>query len=173
MRNNNKQQIYGLNKQINKINKYLFFINIKTYISCVINIFSTFNFFRGVNIIRVSQEYRMYFLIIFAWFLLQILLGISWTTFTARTSRHGCTIMCVGTMITCWLWFWSQYQFVFYFVQLRYCAFKNSSPTELIFPSHVVSYCKVYAYEINLITYYPIVDVSIVFMSLYLPDWTN
>ena len=93
--------------------------------------------------------------------------------FTATTSRHVCTIVCVGTIITCCCFFWSQYQLVFSWIHLIYCALKTSSPADIICTSHVVSYFKVYASETNLITYYPIVDVSVVFMESYLPYWTN
>ena len=109
----------------------------------------------------------------FVSFLLQILLGISWTHFTATISRYRYTTVSVGKMITCCCCFYSQSQFVFSWIQIIYCALTTSTPDVLIFTSHVVSYCKVYASKTNLIKYYPIVVVSVLFMAPYLPDWTN
>ena len=105
--------------------------------------------------------------------LLQIILGISWTYFTVTTSIHVCTIVCVGTIITCCLFLCSQYQLVSSCIHIRYCTLTASSPAEIIFPSHVQSHCKVYVSETNSITYYSIVDGSVVFMAPYLPYLTN
>ena len=68
----------------------------------------------------------------FSWFLLQTHLGISLKAFTDTTSTHKCTIVCVVKMMTCCCFFLSQYQFLFYCVQIRYCALTNISPAEVI-----------------------------------------
>ena len=104
---------------------------------------------------------------------MQTFLGISRTYFIGTTSIHGCTIVHVGTLMTCCWFFYSQYQLFFSCIQLIYCALTTRSSAELIFPSHVVSSCKVNASETNLITYYPAVGVFVLFMATYLPGCTN
>ena len=58
--------------------------------------------------------------------------------FTSKTSRQGCTLVCVGKIMTCCHCFYSQYKFVFSCIQLRYCTLTTISTAEVICTSHVV-----------------------------------
>ena len=71
----------------------------------------------------------------FAWIMLQILLAMSCTYLIVITSRHGWSIVRVGTMIVCCSGYCFQYQLVFSCMEQRYFALKNNSPAEITCPS--------------------------------------
>ena len=57
--------------------------------------------------------------------------------------------MRAGKIITSLFCFCYQYHFVLSCIQLRYCDLTTSSPSGINFPSHVLSYYKLYASETN------------------------
>ena len=139
----------------------------------MINFVSTFNFFRDISWSESVRHIGCLCKVFFTWFIFQKLLGISWTSFTAETSRHGFTIARVGKMMTSFCCLYSQYQLVFSCIYIIYFALTTSSLADIICPSHIVSYCKVYTSEKKPIRYYPIFGKYVVFMAPYLLDWNN
>ena len=110
---------------------------------------------------------------VFAWIILQTVLGMYCTSVIMTTSRHGWIIVRVGTMIFCCSYCCFQYQLVLYCTEQIYVAFKTNLPSEIICPSIFILFCSVYASDMNRITQNPSVVVSAVLTKPYLFDWTN
>ena len=109
----------------------------------------------------------------FFWIMLQKFLGMSWTFIIVITPRRGWSIVCVGTMIVCWIDCCFQYQLAFSWMEQRYCALTTNSVSKITYRSIAVLYCIVYASERNWIVYNTFVVVSYISMAPYISGWTN
>ena len=113
----------------------LLVVIINFYISFKINFVSTTNFFLDVIIVSINQTYRMSWYGFFACFLVHTLVGIARKSINELTSSYGWIIVRVGTVITCCLGCWFQYQlFSTCIEQIYYVLTTNSSAVIICIP---------------------------------------
>ena len=151
-------------------NKYvsceLTIIIVNTHISLIINIVSTFEFFKDEIIIRVSQTYRVSLYIPLFLVSVAYTLRYYFTSVNSITYIHWCTIFHFGEMMLFCCCDYYQYHFVLYCINSVYFALTTSLPAIIIFPWKIVFSYSVQSSK-NLITQWPIVVISVLLMVPY------
>ena len=104
---------------------------INVYLYLVLNLVLVNDFFKYVITICISDKYWTFFRACCYFFVLQIILNMYATYLTTETSRHGFQMVRIDTIIFCWFYLCSQYQFNFSFVLMRYWD-RTASSTDLI-----------------------------------------